>query len=51
MNMDAPAVGAPEGEIVQGENMDIADENEKVKKGQDLDEEEEEEPEVSGAVQ
>ena len=32
MNMDAPVIGAPDGEIVQGENMDVAGENEKVKK-------------------
>ena len=33
MNMDAPVIGAPDGEIVMGENMDVAGENEKVKKG------------------
>ena len=49
MNMDAPVIGAPEGEVVQGENMDVASENEKVKKGQD--QAAEEEPQVSGAVQ
>ena len=35
MNMDAPVIGAPDGEIVQGENMDVAADNEKVKAAKD----------------
>lgn len=49
MNMEAPVVGVPDGEVVQGENMDVAADNEKVKAAKD--QAAEEEPEVSGAVQ
>ena len=48
IGMDAPQIGAPEGEIVQGEAMDLGEEKEsRSKKG---DPEVDDEPEVSGAI-
>ena len=48
LGMDAPVIAAPEGEIVQGEAMDLGEEKEsRAKKGDpDMDDE----PEVSGAI-
>ena len=51
LSMDAPVIAAPEGEIVQGQAMDVTAENEKMKKGKDVVPDQEEEPHVSGAAQ
>jgi len=48
LNMDAPVITAPEGDLVQGIVMDVASENEKQKKGKDV---QDEEPQVSAAAQ
>ena len=48
LSMEAPVINAPEGEIIQGEAMDLGEEKEsRSKKG---DPEVDDEPEVSGAV-
>ena len=46
--MESPIIGAPEGEVVQGEAMDLGEEKESKGKNGDP---EEEEPEVGDAVQ
>ena len=46
LGMDAPVIGAPEGEVVQGEAMDLGEEKESRSKKGDP----EEEPEVEGAI-
>ena len=48
LNMDAPVIAAPEGDVIQGIVMDVASENEKQKKGKDV---QDEEPQVSAAAQ
>ena len=46
LGMDAPVIGAPEGEVVQGEAMDLGEEKESRSKKGDP----EEQPEVEGAI-
>ena len=45
--MENPVIGAPEGQVIQGEAMDLGEEKEsKSKKGDP-----EEEPEITGAIE